>query len=69
MDGSAELGVFLAIRDQREGSSGARGKTGTRGFMAIGMLHDNEKHSFMHGLDALVSVRATRSGWVRVEDV
>ena len=28
----------LAIKEQREGPSGARGKTGTRAFMAIGVL-------------------------------
>jgi hypothetical protein len=39
----------LAIKEQRGGSSGARGKTGTRAFMAIGVLL-GEKHSFMHDL-------------------
>ena len=30
--------------------SGAHGKTGTRAFMAIGVLLDDELHSFMHDL-------------------
>ncbi|KAI1420215.1 serine/threonine-protein kinase Sgk2 [Xylaria sp. FL1777] len=42
----------LAIKEQREGASGARGKTGTRAFMAIGVLRDDEKHSFMHDLES-----------------
>jgi hypothetical protein len=33
-------------------SSGARGKTGTRAFMAIGVLLDDEQHSFMHDLES-----------------
>jgi hypothetical protein len=46
------IDLDLAVRDKREGPSGARGKTGTRAFMAIGVLHDNEKHSFMHDLES-----------------
>ncbi|KAF2175149.1 hypothetical protein K469DRAFT_80264 [Zopfia rhizophila CBS 207.26] len=42
----------LAIKEQREKSLGARGKTGTRAFMAIGVLLDDEKHSFMHDLES-----------------
>ncbi|KAH6986714.1 hypothetical protein EDB80DRAFT_756448 [Ilyonectria destructans] len=42
----------LAIKEQREGVSGARGKTDTRAFMAIGTLL-GEQHSFMHGLESL----------------
>jgi Fungal protein kinase len=45
------IDLDLAIREQRQGSSGARGKTGTRAFMAIGELLD-EKHSFMHGYES-----------------
>jgi hypothetical protein len=45
------IDLDLAIRTQREGSSGARGKTGTRAFMAIGALLD-EKHSFMHDYES-----------------
>ena len=41
----------LAIKEQRDGFSGARGKTGTRAFMAIGVLL-GEKHSFMHDLES-----------------
>ena len=36
------IDLDLAIRTQREGSSGARGKTGTRAFMAIRALLDEE---------------------------
>jgi hypothetical protein len=42
----------LAIAEDREKSSGARGKTGTRAFMAIGVLHDDEPHSFMNDLES-----------------
>ena len=42
----------LAIKEQREMSSGAYGKTGTRAFMAIGVLLDDEPHSFMHDLES-----------------
>lgn len=42
----------LAIKEQREKSFGARGKTGKRAFMAIGVLHDDEPHSFMHNLES-----------------
>ncbi|KAI0516702.1 serine/threonine-protein kinase Sgk2 [Xylaria bambusicola] len=42
----------LAIRKQREGVSGARRKTGTRAFMAIGVLLGEQQHSFMHDLES-----------------
>uniref|UniRef100_A0A0B7KTE2 Fungal-type protein kinase domain-containing protein n=1 Tax=Bionectria ochroleuca TaxID=29856 RepID=A0A0B7KTE2_BIOOC len=45
------IDVDLAVRGQREGASGAKGKTGTRAFMAIGALLDDE-HSFMHDLES-----------------
>ncbi|KKZ59808.1 hypothetical protein EMCG_00851 [[Emmonsia] crescens] len=45
------IDLDLAIRVQRDGSSGARGKTGTRAFMAIGVLY-GEKHCFMHDLES-----------------
>lgn len=45
------IDLDLAIRAQRDKSSGARGKTGTRAFMAIGVLY-GEKHSFMHDLES-----------------
>nr|ODN88250.1 hypothetical protein L203_02859 [Cryptococcus depauperatus CBS 7841] len=40
-----------AIRVPRIGASGAKGKTGTRVFMAIGVLWGHE-HSFMHDLES-----------------
>jgi hypothetical protein len=46
------IDLDLAIKEQREKSSGARGKTGTRAFMAIGVLLDDEMHSFMHDLES-----------------
>uniref|UniRef100_A0A0B7KKI9 EKC/KEOPS complex subunit BUD32 n=1 Tax=Bionectria ochroleuca TaxID=29856 RepID=A0A0B7KKI9_BIOOC len=45
------IDLDLAVREQREGASGAKGKTGTRAFMAIGALLDDE-HSFMHDLES-----------------
>ena len=45
------IDLDLAIKEQRLESSGARGKTGTRAFMAIGVLYD-EKHSFRHDLES-----------------
>ncbi|KAL5411209.1 hypothetical protein PMIN04_010331 [Paraphaeosphaeria minitans] len=46
------IDLDLAIREQREKASGAHGKTGTRAFMAIGVLLDDENHSFMHDLES-----------------
>ncbi|KAF1955656.1 hypothetical protein CC80DRAFT_526230 [Byssothecium circinans] len=46
------INLDLAIKEQQEKSLGARGKTGTRAFMAIGVLLDNEMHSFMHDLES-----------------
>jgi hypothetical protein len=45
------IDLDLAIREPRGGASGAKGKTGTRAFMAIGALL-GEQHSFMHDLEA-----------------
>uniref|UniRef100_A0A8H7TVW9 EKC/KEOPS complex subunit BUD32 n=1 Tax=Bionectria ochroleuca TaxID=29856 RepID=A0A8H7TVW9_BIOOC len=45
------IDLDLAVREQREGASGAKGKTGTRAFMAIGALI-GEQHSFMHDLES-----------------
>ncbi|KAJ2985587.1 hypothetical protein NUW58_g5449 [Xylaria curta] len=45
------IDLDLAIQKQREGASGAEGKTGTRAFMAIGALL-GEQHSFMHDLES-----------------
>jgi hypothetical protein len=46
------IDLDLAIKDDRTKSSGARRKTGTRAFMAIGVLLDDELHSFMHDLES-----------------
>lgn len=45
------IDLDLAIKERREGVSGAKGKTGTRAFMAIGALL-GEQHSFMHDLES-----------------
>ncbi|OAA54288.1 Protein kinase-like domain protein [Niveomyces insectorum RCEF 264] len=45
------IDLDLAVRERRDGASGARGKTGTRAFMAIGALL-GEQHSFMHDLES-----------------
>ncbi|KAK3363827.1 hypothetical protein B0T25DRAFT_513737 [Lasiosphaeria hispida] len=45
------IDLDLAIKEQREGASGAKRKTGTRAFMAIGALL-GEQHSFMHDLES-----------------
>ncbi|RKK81727.1 hypothetical protein BFJ71_g15512 [Fusarium oxysporum] len=45
------IDLDLAIKEQRDGVSGVRGKTGTRAFMAIGALL-GEQHSFMHDLES-----------------
>ncbi|KAK0718106.1 hypothetical protein B0T26DRAFT_741181 [Lasiosphaeria miniovina] len=45
------IDLDLAVRVQQEGASGAKGKTGTRAFMAIGALQ-GEPHSFMHDLES-----------------
>ncbi|ELR04271.1 hypothetical protein GMDG_06671 [Pseudogymnoascus destructans 20631-21] len=45
------IDLDLAIRSEREEPSGARSMTGTRAFMAIGVLL-GEKHSFMHDLES-----------------
>ncbi|KAB8069840.1 hypothetical protein BDV29DRAFT_182013 [Aspergillus leporis] len=45
------IDLDLAIQEQRERPSGARGKTGTRAFMAIGLLL-GEQHSFRHDLES-----------------
>ncbi|PNY25614.1 Uncharacterized protein TCAP_04448 [Tolypocladium capitatum] len=45
------IDLDLAIREQRDGASGAQAKTGTRAFMAIGALL-GEQHSFMHDLES-----------------
>ncbi|KAL8650153.1 MAG: hypothetical protein Q9210_003989 [Variospora velana] len=45
------IDLDFAINERREQSSGAWSKTGTRAFMAVGVLF-NEQHSFMHDLES-----------------
>ncbi|KAJ3453073.1 hypothetical protein MRS44_018728 [Fusarium solani] len=45
------IDLDLAIKESREAASVAKGKTGTRAFMAIGALL-GEQHSFMHDLES-----------------
>ncbi|KAH8754110.1 serine/threonine-protein kinase Sgk2 [Diaporthe sp. PMI_573] len=45
------IDLDLAIKVQRDSTSGARGMTGTKAFMAIGALL-GEQHSFMHDLES-----------------
>ncbi|KAF4211370.1 hypothetical protein CNMCM5878_002704 [Aspergillus fumigatiaffinis] len=45
------IDLDLAIKQQRERPSGARGKTGTRAFMAVGLLL-GERHNFNHDLES-----------------
>ncbi|KAK9443980.1 serine/threonine-protein kinase Sgk2 [Metarhizium brunneum] len=45
------IDLDLAVREQRVVASGAKGKTGTRAFMAIGTLL-GEQHSFMHDVES-----------------
>lgn len=45
------IDLDLAVEKQRGGVSGAKGKTGTKAFMAIGALL-GEQHSFMHDLES-----------------
>lgn len=45
------IDLDLAIKERRERPSGARAKTGTRVFMAIGLLL-GERRSFMHDLES-----------------
>lgn len=45
------IDLDLAIKERRNLASGAIGKTGTRAFMAIGLLL-GEKHSFWHDLES-----------------
>ncbi len=45
------IDLDLAIQEQRDRASGARGKIGTRAFMAIRALL-GEQHSFMHDLES-----------------
>ncbi|KAF2452531.1 hypothetical protein BDY21DRAFT_388543 [Lineolata rhizophorae] len=56
-DGNPSWSAFLidldlAVRVEREEPSGALGKTGTRAFMAIGVLLGGEKRTFMHDLES-----------------
>ncbi|OAL45414.1 hypothetical protein IQ07DRAFT_615230 [Pyrenochaeta sp. DS3sAY3a] len=47
------IDLDLSIRRDRDKASGARGKTGTRPFMGIGILFAAEPHSPMHDLESL----------------
>lgn len=44
------IDLDLAIKEDREKPLRARGKTGTRAFMAIRILYNDEQHSFMYHL-------------------
>ncbi|KAF1941062.1 hypothetical protein EJ02DRAFT_493248, partial [Clathrospora elynae] len=44
------IDLNLAIKEQRKQASGARRKTGTQAFMAIGLLYNDKPYSFMHNL-------------------
>lgn len=46
------IDLDLAIKETRREASGAKGRTGTRAFMAIGALL-GEQHSFMHDLESM----------------
>jgi len=48
---SSLIDLDLGIRETREEPSGARGKTGAKVYMAIGVLL-GDQHCFMHGLDS-----------------
>jgi len=50
-NGGFLIDLDLAVKEQRVSASGAKGKTGTRAFMAIGALL-GEQHSFMHDLES-----------------
>jgi hypothetical protein len=50
-NGGFLIDLDLAVKEQRISASGAKGKTGTRAFMAIGTLL-GEQHSFMHDLES-----------------
>ncbi|WVN88935.1 uncharacterized protein L203_106461 [Cryptococcus depauperatus CBS 7841] len=50
-DNAFLIDLDLAIKVLRIGASGAKGKTGTKVFMAIGVLQGDE-HSFMHDLES-----------------
>ncbi|KAJ5573499.1 uncharacterized protein N7459_007926 [Penicillium hispanicum] len=45
------IDLDLSIKESRTEASGAKGRTGTRAFMAIGVLL-GESHSFMHDLES-----------------
>ncbi|KAI1474459.1 hypothetical protein F4774DRAFT_422336 [Daldinia eschscholtzii] len=57
------IDLDLAIKEERKGASGAKGKTGTRAFMAIGALR-GEQHSFMHDLESFFWVLF----WICIHD-
>ncbi|KAF7877724.1 hypothetical protein EAF04_001395 [Stromatinia cepivora] len=46
------IDLDLAIKETRMEASGAKGRTGTKAFMAIGVLR-GEQHSFIHDLESI----------------
>ncbi|KAH8708597.1 hypothetical protein GQ44DRAFT_743041 [Phaeosphaeriaceae sp. PMI808] len=62
------IDLDLAIKEQREKSSRARAKTGSRAFMAIGVLLDDENHSFMHDLESIAK-RFDKWNYVDTEEL
>ncbi|QUC23788.1 uncharacterized protein UV8b_08029 [Ustilaginoidea virens] len=46
------IDLDVAVEEKREKASGARAKTGTWPFLAIGILYGTEQHSFMHDLES-----------------
>ncbi|CAH0020155.1 unnamed protein product [Clonostachys rhizophaga] len=50
------IDLDLAVREQREGASGAKGKTGTRAFMAIGALLGEQHLTYSFQLSSLQPV-------------
>jgi hypothetical protein len=46
------IDLDLAIKEQRKHSSGAWSKTGTRAFMAIRVLLNDDQFSYMHNLES-----------------
>ncbi|KAJ8131900.1 hypothetical protein O1611_g1727 [Lasiodiplodia mahajangana] len=57
------IDLDLAVREQRESASEVKRKTGTRAFMAIGVLL-GEQHSFMHDLESFFWVLF----WICIHD-
>jgi serine/threonine protein kinase len=45
------IDLDLAAKEERSSASGAKGRTGTRAFMAIGVLQ-NRQHTYTHDLES-----------------